>query len=326
MENFRPFESLPVIDWADPNLKFIDLNGDGHADVLISENEVFTWYASKAEAGFAEAERVHIPNDDEKGPRVVFADGTQTVFQSDFSGDGLIDIVRIRNGEVCYWPSIGYGRFGAKVTMDHAPRFDSPDQFDPGRIRLADIDGSGVTDIIYLGRNGARIWFNQSGNSWSDEQDLTGFPRVDSIASVAAVDLLGNGTACLVWSTPLPGDSHAPMRYIELMAQGKPHLMIGTRNNLGSETRVTYAPATFFYLKDKAAGKPWITRLPFPVHVVENVTVEDKWRKTRFSTSYSYHHGYFDGKEREFRGFGRVDQIDVESYGTLPPATVQART
>ena len=30
---------------------------------------------------------------------------------------------------------------------------------------------------------------------------------------------------------------------------------------------------------------------------------------------FSYHHGYFDGIEREFRGFGRVDQVDVESYG-----------
>ena len=58
--------------------------------------------------------------------------------------------MRIRNGEVCYWPNLGYGRFGAKVTMDDAPWFDAPDQFDQRRIRLADIDGSGTTDIIYL--------------------------------------------------------------------------------------------------------------------------------------------------------------------------------
>ena len=63
------------------------------------------------------------------------------------------------------------------------------------------------------------------------------------------------------------------------------------------------------------AGKPWITKLPFPVHCVEKVTVTDKWRKTEFSSTYSYHHGYFDGIEREFRGFGRVEQVDVESYG-----------
>jgi hypothetical protein len=33
-EPFRTFKSIPNIDWRDPNLKFVDLNGDGHADVL----------------------------------------------------------------------------------------------------------------------------------------------------------------------------------------------------------------------------------------------------------------------------------------------------
>ena len=96
------------------------------------------------------------------------------------SGDGLTDLVRIRNGEVCYWPNLGYGRFGAKVTMDNAPRFDAPDQFDSRRIRLADIDGSGTSDILYLRRDGVRLYFNQSGNSWSDGARLRQFPRVDN--------------------------------------------------------------------------------------------------------------------------------------------------
>ena len=56
------------------------------------------------------------------------------------SGDGLTDLVRIRNGEVCYWPNLGYGRFGAKVTMDDAPWFDHarsvrPAAHPPGRHR-----------------------------------------------------------------------------------------------------------------------------------------------------------------------------------------------
>ena len=29
--------------------------------------------------------------------------------------------MRVRNGEVCYWPNVGYGRFGAKVAMREAP-------------------------------------------------------------------------------------------------------------------------------------------------------------------------------------------------------------
>jgi hypothetical protein len=167
---FRPFTSRLNRDMRDPNLKFVDLDGDGHADVLITEDDAFVWHPSLAEEGFGPARRVAQALDEEKGPRLVFADGTQSIYLADLSGDGLTDLVRIRNGEVCYWPNLGYGRFGAKVTMDHAPWFDHPDQFDHKRIRLADIDGSGTTDIIYLHRDGVRLYFNQSGNSWSEPQ------------------------------------------------------------------------------------------------------------------------------------------------------------
>lgn len=120
-ETLRPFASLPVLYWGNPNLKFVDL-----------------------------------------------------------AGDGLTDIVRISNGEVCYWPKLGGGCFGAKVTMDHSPSFDHPDQFNQRRIRLADIDGSGVTDILYLGRYGVQLYFNQVRNSWSAPTILTSVPSTDN--------------------------------------------------------------------------------------------------------------------------------------------------
>lgn len=315
-DGFVAFTSIPTLDWNNPNLKFIDLDGDGQADILVSEDNVFTWYRSLAEDGFGSAERVTQPWDEEKGPRIVFADDTQSMYLSDMSGDGLTDIVRIRNGEVCYWPNLGYGHFGSKVTMDNSPWFDYPDLFDQKRIRLADIDGSGTVDILYLGSQQIDIYFNQSGNTWSKSHPITTFPRIDNLVSVQVFDLLGNGTACLVWGSPLTADAGRPMRYIDLMGSKKPHLLEKVVNNLGAKTIVKYAPSTKFYVQDRLAGKPWVTKLPFPVHCVEKVTVIDHWRDTEFTTTYSYHHGYFDGPEREFRGFGRVEQRDVEDYGT----------
>jgi len=434
-ESFRTFRNLPNIQWDDPNLRFVDLDGDGHADILITENDAFTWYPSLAEEGFARARRVYQSRDEERGPRLVFADGTQSIYLADLCGDGLTDLVRIRNGEVCYWPNLGYGRFGAKVTMDNAPWFDNPDQFDQSRIRLADIDGSGTTDILYLHRNGVRIYFNQSGNRWSDARHLLTFPRIDNLSSVSTADLLGNGTACLVWSSPLPSDARCPIHYVDLMGSwpafrpddfrnlsslvprlttrqrpidqwlvsqlsaetvaamndydgsdaasarlqddlarelnailghrtlhspqlfagvslraetekllaksgrcrrlnrllledayprdlaryrtAKPHLLVKSTNNLGAETKIDYASSTKFYLADNAAGNPWITRLPFPVHVIERVETFDRISGSRFVTSYKYHHGYFDGVEREFRGFGMVEQQDTEEFGAF---------
>lgn len=310
------FGSLPQIDWSDPNLKFIDVTGDGLTDILLSEDGIFTYYTGLGSGGFDVGKLVRMPWDEEKGPTIVFADGTDTIFIADMTGDGLNDIVRVRNGETCYWPNIGYGRFGAKVTMDHAPRFDAEDAFDAKRIRLADIDGSGTADILYIGRGGVRAWFNQSGNAFSTVTDIAVFPAADQFENVQTTDLLGTGTAYLVWSSPLPASSTSPMHYVDLMGGVKPHLLTGVRNNMGTESRITYAPSTRFYLQDEADGRPWITRLPFPTWVVARVENFDWIGRHRFVSRYAYHHGFFDGLEREFRGFGMVEQWDTEEFRT----------
>jgi RHS repeat-associated protein len=314
---FTPFRSLPVVDWKNPNLKFVDVTGDGLADLLISEDDAFLWHPSRGGDGFGAGQRVAQALDEEKGPKLIFADGTESIFLADMSGDGLTDIVRIRNGEICYWPNLGYGRFGAKVKMDQAPWFEAPDLFDGRRVRLADIDGTGTADIIYFASRGVQLYFNQSGNGWGARRLLSNYPPVDSVSSATALDLLGNGTACLAWSSALPGNMRRPMRYIDLMGGQKPHLLVQVANNLGAETRVRYAPSTRFYVADKLAGTPWLTRIPFPVHVVERVETYDWISRNRFVTRYAYHHGYYDGVEREFRGFGKVEQWDTEEFATL---------
>src|SRR6266849_1376600 len=98
------------------------------------------------------------------------------------------------------------------------------------------------------------------------------------------------------------------------MGSRKPHLLVRMRNNLGAETRISYSSSTRFYLEDERDGQPWITKLPFPVHVADRVETYDFIGRSRFVSRYSYHHGYFDGYEREFRGFGRVDRRDTDQH------------
>ncbi|HEY3541609.1 MAG TPA: SpvB/TcaC N-terminal domain-containing protein [Gaiellaceae bacterium] len=311
-EPFRAFGSLPNVDWGDPNLRLVDLAGAGHSDVLVAHDDSFSWYPSLAEEGFGPAAAVPHPLDEERGPRLVFADGTQSVYLADMSGDGLADLVRVRNGEVCYWPSLGYARFGAKVSLDNAPRFDHPELFEQSRVRLADIDGSGTSDIVYLGRDAVRLYFNQSGNRLTDARALPPLPHLDDTVSVQTADLLANGTTCLVWSSP----AH-PLRYVDLMGETKPHLLTRSVDNLGTETEIAYASSTRFYLADMRSGRPWLTRLPFPVHVVERVTVTDRVSGNRFVTRNAYHHGFYDGVERELRGFALVEQWDTATFPTV---------
>ena len=105
-----PSSPVPVLDWNDPNLRFVDLTGDGIADILITEDEPTSGIRPCSRKGSARGVRVHIPLDEEEtGPRAIFADPEQSIYLADMTGDGLSDIVRIRNGEVCYWPNRGYG-------------------------------------------------------------------------------------------------------------------------------------------------------------------------------------------------------------------------
>jgi RHS repeat-associated protein len=312
--NFQSFKELPNIDWQDQNTRLIDLNGDGKADLLVTEENVFGWYASEGKFGYQSKATTLKQNDEEKGPAIVFADDTQTIFLADMSGDGLTDIVRIRNAEISYWPSLGYGKFGAKVSMENAPNFDHPDQFNPALIHLADISGTGATDIIYLGKNKFSAYLNLSGNAWSEPCRIDPFFSATPPNGISVVDLLGNGTSCIVGSSPLPADANDPMRYIDLMGGKKPHVMTGYKNNFGKETSFEYKSSSFYYLEDKKNGTPWITRLPFPVQCLSKVIVRDTVSDLRFTNQYKYHHGYFDHAEREFRGFGMVEQIDTEEF------------
>ena len=307
------FLTFPNLDPSDPNVKWVDLTGNGIADILVYDDRIYTWYPSLLREGYGPGQTVTQPFDEKLGPVCVFGDAEETIHLADMSGDGLSDILRIRNGDICYWPNLGYGRFGSLIRMDNAPWFDDPWIFNEKRVLLADIDGSGTTDLLYAGAQGVDIYLNLSGNCFADRKRLSFSPPIDDDCSLRTLDLLGNGTSCLVWSTSLP-DATPVMRYVDFMQATKPYLLVKVVNNLGVESRVQYAPSTKFYLQDVENGTPWVTRLPFPVQCVERLEVIDHVTGNRFVSRYHFRHGFYDGLEREFRGFGMVEQWDAEHY------------
>lgn len=311
---FKSYENNLNIDLSDPDIRYVDLNGDGKPEIIILRDQLLRWYPNEGEKGYQQENRNYIGDDQSKGPSCVFRNDLESIFLTDMSGDGLADIVRISPNNICYWPNLGYGRFGEQVIMDNAPTFDSSDFFDSKKIRLGDIDGSGTTDILYLGRNRTDFFLNQSGNGFDDAIELKGFPAHHSQSVVSLVDLLANGTSCLVWSSPLEADALAPWKYIDIMGSSKPYLLTEVRNNMGAVSRVRYKPSTHYYIKDEQQGNPWITKLPFPVQVIDQSEVEDLITGRRFVSEYAYHHGYYDREEREYRGFGFVEQWDDESF------------
>src|SRR5262249_41252558 len=152
-------------------------------------------------------------------------------------------------------PNQGYGRFGPCVTTEDAPRL-GPD-VDPRRLFLADLDGTGCADLVYVEADCVRFWFNRSGNGWSAEQVIEGTPFTSSDTAVTFADVFGTGTATLLWSYPAGRVADGTYKTLDFCGGVKPHLLEQMINNHGASTRVRYAPSTRFAIADRADGAPW---------------------------------------------------------------------
>lgn len=116
--------------------------------------------------------------------------------------------------------------------------------------------------------------------------------------------------------------NHTNYKFLDLTGGVKPYLLNGMDNNIGAVTRIEYASSTKFAIADREGGLPWQTHLPFPVQVVERVEISDPLSKGNLVTRYAFHHGFWDGAEREFRGFGMVEQYDAETFTDSPDANL----
>ena len=54
----------------------------------------------------------------ESFPNVNFSD--PRVKWADMTGDGMQDIVMIHDGNVEYWPNLGHGNWGKRISMHHS--------------------------------------------------------------------------------------------------------------------------------------------------------------------------------------------------------------
>ena len=302
----------------------MDLTGDGLLDVLHASNSVdgVVWQESLAKQGFGSQQLR--PWSDTTNVPYISHDPSIRIYTAEMTGDGLSDLVEVSNGKISYWPNLGYGLFGKEVRMANSPVLDSRDQFSQMRVRLIDIDGAGVADLIYLlPGGGAKLYYNYSGNAWSDPIFLSQVPEFDSLSSVFTLGLFGKGTSCLCWSGRCSIRSDRPgLSYMNLMGDTKPHLLRKYSNGFGYEVDIEYKPSTTFYLEDEAVSRLWKTRIPFPVHCVNKVSRRDCITNATKVTTYAYHDGYYDAIERVFGGFAVVEQWEEETF----PLPVQSAT
>lgn len=308
-KNFSSFNAYPSHLGIEGS-QWVDLTGNGLADfVVLDQGQLFIYPALGAQ-GWGEPYQQKVTAD---FPLSLNSLPTKLVSFSDLSGSGLPQLVEISRGEVKYWPSLGYGRFGKAISMKNAPLFDSVENFSIDRLFVVDLDGSGASDLVYLFPQKAVLYINQSGNAFSDPIEIPLLEELDSLDQIRFVDLSGKGTIGMLMSL-LHGEQGPSYFYYDFCQGNKPYLLTRLDNQQGGSTRISYQSSVHYYLKDKRAGRPWKTTLPFPVQVVAETMTEDIFSQSQIKHLYQYHHGYYDGVEREFRGFACVETQDSEKF------------
>lgn len=241
------------------------------------------------------------------------------VRMTDMNGDGLPDIVRLRAGQVLYWPGRGNGYWGTgerddcragTFAQDHHILVANPPQFGTtinGGLELGDVNADGLADLVEFRTNAVDIYVNEDGERFADRVTLTNVPFKPSTSRyVQITDIDGSGTPDLLWGRAYE------YRYLDLTGGVRPYLLTRVENGLGKVTELDYSSSTELMLAARKAASPWKRDLPLTTPVVIRSTVRDQLEKVgrspgKYVTEYTYRDPLFDGRQREFRGFESAD-------------------
>ena len=293
-----------------------DLSGDGLSSLaLIGPNSV-RLYANAREQGFAAPEEVAHQPDDDRLP--LFSNSrTELVLLGNLLGSDMPDLCRIRHDEIRCWPNLGHGRFGKGRKISELPF--NYEQFDSSRVRLADLDGSGAASLIYLQSESFEIYLNRGGNGLQQTPISVPWPdgvRYDRLSRVSFADLQGLGCASLILTVTHMQPQH--WRYDFVSA--KPYLLTSSNNNMGCSASVVYRSSAQEWLDEKhrllTLKRLPVCHLPFPVAVVNKQQQLDEITGNCLTQTFAWREGFYDSREREFRGFGLLQQTDSESAGS----------
>ncbi|MEE9929063.1 SpvB/TcaC N-terminal domain-containing protein [Microvirgula aerodenitrificans] len=308
---FTPFSAFPA-EFLQSGAQLANLVGNGRLDlVLIGPNGV-RLYANTG-SGFAAPVNVACRN----GPLPVPGrDARELVAFADVLGVGSPQLLRVTFNQLTCWPDLGRGAFGAPLTFALDP-LDSADAFNPARLFLADVGGSGGVDLLYAKPDGLRLYRNQAGNGFDSPLTLPwpdGF-RYDDSAELRFGDLAGHGAVSLLLSQRHGEPKH--WRYDFL--SGPAGLLSQIDNQCGRTIQLSYRSSAQFRLDEKRSYPASVSHLPLTLALCSQVVDRDAVQGHADTRRYAYQGGLYDPTERTFNGFRRVDRSDqgdaYDGYG-----------
>ena len=304
---FMPFNAVPT-EFFHPAAQFAQLVGSGMADLALIGPKSVRFYANERD-GFAAG--IEVGQVDSITLPVPGRNARELVAFADALGSGQAHLLRVRHSSVTCWPNLGHGRFGAPINLPLPEELDSALAFNPAHLFLADVDGSGATDLIYARHDHVTIFMNRSGNGFEPARTLLLPPGVtyDQLCQISLADVQGNGMAELVLSVPYMAPSH--WRYPFNAA--KPYLLNEINNNMGASYQLHYRSSAQEWLDEKQESPTRVSALPFAIQLLVQTITLDEVTGNTLSQRCRYRQGVYDGREREFRGFGYLEAEDTDS-------------
>ena len=245
-KSFQRYKVAPSFNLEDPEVKLVDLDGDGVTDVIRSGSRMECFF-NDAKEGWNGGTRWVERKPLEEFPNVNFSD--PRVKWGDMSGDGLQDIVFVFDRNVEYWPNFGHGDWGKRIHMENSPHF--PYGYDPKRILIGDVDGDGLADIVYVDDTKVTLWINQSGNRLERSHRDSGYAPGNRYGCGPAGRYARHRRQRRLWSSDARGNGRPHMYFLDFTGGSKPYMLNEMDNHMGAVTKVRYAPSTHDYLRTR---------------------------------------------------------------------------
>jgi RHS repeat-associated protein len=289
--------------WSDRTLRLADLNFDGRTDMMRVEG---ARAYDDLNVRDASGERMKASAGSDLPLDVARFFNDPQLQMLDFNGDGAQDFVK---NDISWGDSrlrVFYGLGGARFT--EAKTVTAP-KGNPGDFLFGDINNDGYVDLVRYSGQQIVYWLGAGDERWIGPfGPLTAWsaPARADCRSVQLLDMDGSGTNDLVLLTKANR-----VVYVNLFTSPFVGLLSRIDNGIGLVTSIAYRSSSDYAAAAKQTGTPWRTTLPRAIAAVSEQTVTDSLDlvglpATVRHTTYEYADGYFDGREREFRGFGYV--------------------
>ena len=274
-------------------LRFIDFNNDKFIDLMRATRAETLFFANQGAAGFEVV-------DGATSLGLGFEEDNLQL--ADMNGDGMLDVVKVQLGGLEYRLNLGWGKWGRAAVITGLPIGEGQIE----RAELEDINGDALADLLVV--QGATVTYALNNNSTSFDEPITltsegvegEIPLLDPTVTVLFADMNANGSSDIVWIS-----AQGRVEALDLFPV-RPNLMTRITNGIGSVTDITYTTAAVEMARDGGVGA-WRFKLPSPMNIVKRLDKFDLLTNLHEVTEYSYHDGFYDGEEKQFRGFERVE-------------------